>query len=671
MEERSRSYMLRDIIIYGLPILIVVLIFVVLAPRGPKLVKEAIHISFPTHFYTIVPDPVDRNLVWFGTNAGVRLYDKFTDSWKTITVHDGLKNNVVMCMVVVGRKVWFGTWDGISIYDKRSGEWRWITTKDGLPNPHIRSMAFDRWTGDVWVGTDGGGAAVYSPKTGRWESYSSSDGLPSDFISSIGVGERYIWFGTSVGEVTRFDKSKKEFVMEKISTKFRDQPIGFPVEQIVVDGRNVWLVTSGSGVTRLVQRAGFESTGFLEKVPYTTSDGLADNRVYCMAFDSRTVWFGTYGGVNRYTRQGDKLLIPPAFYPFVAKEHETFEEADRVESIAVDGDYVWAGTFGYGVGRFDKKVGRWEKVSPALMDNYIGHLFIDPSVPEIWFSFGYRGHGANVLNLKDWSWRWYGKKDGLPSEKVRAVVKDRGRIWFATWDGALELDRERGIRKIYTTADGLPGNDVNCIAISGNKVCFGTISGLALLDRSTGSLRRYLEKKRITACAFDGEKIWAGTDGFGVMLLNPSTGEVKTFKDKPILSDGDVSSIAVTEDAVWVGFRAKYLVSPTGRMRSKGGGIGRYDKGKGRWKIYRKRLWPISLFVSGLPNNNVSSLFSDGKNLWIGMEGGGGCMIRPEGSWKEYGKGEGLKNLDVMAISAYGGYIWFGTKLGVIRIKER
>jgi|GEM_PF-6842244 ligand-binding sensor domain-containing protein len=671
MEERSRSSLWRNLFIYGLPILVTFIIFVVLAPRGPKLVKEAIHISFPTHFYTIVPDPVDRNLVWFGTNAGVRVYDKNTDTWKAITVYDGLRNNVVMCMVVLGKEVWFGTWDGICVYDKRSGTWRWITTKDGLPNPHIRAMAFDRWTGEIWVGTDGGGAAVCNPKLGRWERYGSEDGLPSDFISSIGVGERYVWFGTSVGEVTRFDKKSRRFVMEKITTKFKDQPIGFPAEQIVVDGNNVWLVTSGSGVTRLVQKAGFESTGFLEKVVYTTSDGLADNRVYCMAFDSGTVWFGTYGGVNRYTRQGDKLIIPPAFYPFVAKEHETFEEADRVESIAVDGDYVWAGTFGYGVGRFDKRKGRWEKVAPALMDNYIGYSFLNPSVPEIWFSFGYRGYGANVLSLKDWRWRWYGKKDGLPSERVRAVVSDGGKIWFATWEGALELDRRTGKTRVYTTANGLPGDDVNCIAISGEKVCFGTISGLAVLDKSTGVLSRYLPKKRITACAFDNGKIWVGTDGFGILLLDPSTGDVETFKDKPILSDGEVSSIALAGDSVWVGFRAKFSVSPTGRMRSSGGGVARFDKRSGKWRIYRKRHWPISLFAPGLPNNNVTSIFSDGKSVWIGMEGGGGCRIGPDGGWKEYGTREGLKNMDVMSVAFYGGYVWFGTKLGVVGIKEK
>jgi len=91
--------------------------------------------------------------------------------------------------------IWLGGGDNsgaLAVYD---GNWQTVTAVA----EEIRSLAIDG-TGDVWVGTWGGGVyrhdhAVANVNSG-WQSYKVKAGLASDYIVTIAANATDVWFGT-------------------------------------------------------------------------------------------------------------------------------------------------------------------------------------------------------------------------------------------------------------------------------------------------------------------------------------------------------------------------------------------------------------------------------------------------------------------------------------------
>ena len=90
--------------------------------------------------------------------------------------------------------IWIGTRGGLAKFDGQ--HWSvYSTTNSGLPNDDIRSLVIDQ-SGNVWVGTYGGGLAKFDGRS--WSVYNTSNsGLPDNFIKSLAVDSHgNIYIGT-------------------------------------------------------------------------------------------------------------------------------------------------------------------------------------------------------------------------------------------------------------------------------------------------------------------------------------------------------------------------------------------------------------------------------------------------------------------------------------------
>ena len=126
------------------------------------------------------------------------------------------------------------------------------------------------------------------------------------------------------------------------------------------------------------------------------------------------------------------------------------------------------------------------------------------------------------------NWKTYGKKDGLPSDKIFAVRADEDRIWVGTNQGLALL--EDGEWKVYTEEDGLAHRGVLAIDVSPvtGDVWVGTMSGLNRF--SGGKFETFtqfnsgLANDVIYAVNCDGKDIWTATGG-GASVLDTYTGK--------------------------------------------------------------------------------------------------------------------------------------------------
>lgn len=286
---------------------------------------------------TIAPD----NAAWIGTYGGGLTRFDGKSRWTTYTPYgagptgnyrssyvrykagDGLGDLwVYQTLFLPDGTMWAATWKGASRFNGRS--FTTYSTGDGLVDKWVYSMAVDR-EGRFWFGTEGG-VTSYNGRT--WKSWTHKDGLGADFprpakspvpyapsphhqqsekaiadynpnyvLSTAIDGDQNKWFGTWGGGLSRFDGTR----WTTFSTK--DGLAGNVVNSLAFDRRGVLWIGTDAGVSRVDPKgcAGARAAT-CRFTTLTTVDGLYHDAVYAVAVDaSGAKWFGTYGGVSRYT----------------------------------------------------------------------------------------------------------------------------------------------------------------------------------------------------------------------------------------------------------------------------------------------------------------------------------------------------------------------------------
>jgi len=144
---------------------------------------------------------------------------------------------------------------------------------------------------------------------------------------------------------------------------------------------------------------------------------------------------------------------------------------------------VWGATNGGGVVYFDGS--EWDVLNhgstPLANDNvHVVCVAADLS-GSVWFG---TQMGATVLR-SDGSWASYSTMDGLPSNRIDAVVVDStGLKWFGTPGGIARFNDVSFT--VYTADSGVSSDVINALAVGpGNTIWAATVTGLLKYDGST------------------------------------------------------------------------------------------------------------------------------------------------------------------------------------------
>lgn len=303
-------------------------------------------------------------------------------------------------------------------------------------------------------------------------------------------------------------------------------------------------------------------------------EGLPQNTARVLLQDKNGyVWVGTEDGLVRFDGYD--------MYPF-RRQHGNLETlSDNYISALAEGrkGRIWVGTMGGGLNSLDPETGRVQRLkqlgkadifsivvdtdSDSLWlgtDSGLYHLSnrsiatgdIDPGIrvspvpllladgsilekrvsgivlqgEELWLST--RGQGIGLYNLKTKEVVWYVSGDsGLEDSTFNTLVADsQGGIWAGGQNrGLVRIIREGGqvrFQHYNTDNSGLAANDV-----------------MAITDA-------------------DGGKLWVGTWGGGLALLNPGDGEVDLYRPDPADPNSFKSDIVIDllrsrDGQVWVG----------------------------------------------------------------------------------------------------------------------
>jgi ligand-binding sensor domain-containing protein len=216
--------------------------------------------------------------------------------WRNFTTKDGLLNDHVYTVRIVGDSVLAGTHDGLAVYSK--GRWHTYTTKDGLAHNGVVSIDYSKTTGDVWIGTLGG---LNRWSGGKFETFNQfNSGMPNDLVYSVYCDGKDIWVATG-GGAGHYDTFSKQW---DIFTE-QNAPMHEPWTYGVSTGNGkAYIAAWGGGVIEynLKTRKFRDYTdpdGFME-IDLQPDDGVIHDITTATTYSDSILWVSTYFGLSRY-----------------------------------------------------------------------------------------------------------------------------------------------------------------------------------------------------------------------------------------------------------------------------------------------------------------------------------------------------------------------------------
>ncbi len=401
----------------------------------------------------------------------------------------------------------------------------------------------------------------------------------------------------------------------------------------------------------------------------TIKDGLSQSSVFKIMQDSRGfLWFATQDGLNRY----DGYL----FRIFYRKEKldSTSISNTWINWITEDKDgYLWIGTSGGGVNRFDPATELFEHYMneaenpKSLGNDRVLTIFID-SQNNVWV--GTDGGGLNKFNRAEKNFTVYKNNPAdslsLSHNSVSSILEDHeGNLWIGTVGGGLnKFDRNSGKFIHYHNnprdPHSLSSNEVSVIfEDKDHNLWIGTKEGINIYNPKKDNFKRYLADPQKSNSlsnnyirSINQDKygfIWIGLYG-GLNRYNPKTKRFEVLhKDPTDKSSWDNRIIwDITEDnsgLLWLGTN---------------NGIVKIS----RTKFMHLKNDPDN--PTSLSNDFIWSIYEDSKgSVWIGTHGGGlNKFNRATGRFRRYlpnDKKNSIPGKRVLSITEDSrGYLWLG-----------
>lgn len=258
------------------------------------------------------------------------------------------------------------------------------------------------------------------------------------------------------------------------------------------------------------------------------------------------------------------------------------------------------------------------------------------------------------------AWRTISRHDGLPSDKVLAVLVHRGGVWAGTEKGLARIEGGRVV-DVLDTADGLPFAAVSSLAADAETgdLWIGTLGGLARL--SGGRIDAFtqldsgLANDVVYGVAVDGPTVWIATAA-GLSQYDPRPQAWQIFDtSNTLMHEPWCYAVDVREGTVYVAVW--------------GGGVVVREAESGRFRSHRDPdgEMEIDLFRDdGLVHDVTSAISVTDEAMWVGTYFG---LSRYDGRrWRTYNQDDsGLAGDFINFLRARGAIVWIATDQGLSR----
>jgi ligand-binding sensor domain-containing protein/signal transduction histidine kinase len=435
---------------------------------------------------------------WVGTDGGgLNLFDRKTGRFTRYKHNPGnphsLSNNRIRAVIEDKNGVlWIGTLGGgLNVFDRQNRQFTAFKYDPlnlySLANNEVQTI-FEDNTGILWVGTRVGGLNKYDSQRKKFKVFKYNP-LKPNFLSAGKIraihvdADGTLWLGTNGGGLNKW-KQGEGWTQYRNETGKKDSLSHDRVYVIEEDkNRNLWVGTFGGGLNKLdKQRKVFTHY----KHNPADSRSISHNRVRTICEDNDgLLWIGTWeGGLNKFYPEKEEFVR----YKYDPKDIHSLSY-NKVYCLFVDGKGVlWIGTWGGGLNRYNKDIDGFTRFRRNEEEDNGGCLSSDRvfciyenkvGAPYLWV--GTEGEGLNRFDVENNRWKTYTVKHGLPNDVIYGILEDEdGHLWLSTNKGISRFHMASEIFKNYDTTDGLQSDEFNGGAYYKSKngvMYFGGVNG--------------------------------------------------------------------------------------------------------------------------------------------------------------------------------------------------
>jgi len=375
--------------------------------------------------------------------------------------------------------------------------------------------------GSLWVGTNGG--VLHRAPDGCWRKYTRLDGLPASEVRGLSIKD---------GEVTaRLPRaaarlSRGEWVASSPAT-----------EPGMAEGQTCRSVEwNGRRVTALLSELRIEGDGGASRSIELPSHS-AGTHVSALLPRGERLWAASFGDglweLNGAEWRRAPLELPPA--------------AAEITALAEDSHSIWAGS---------RRAGLWEYTAGAWKQHLRPDEPYDHNTQAL---AGYRG-SLFAASLEDGlavrsgaAWSHLGKPV-LSSNAPRQMAELQGMLYLRHGSGQVDrLERGRWTRDVFRS---LPRKQVSALTVDNTRLYAGQWGGWSEFEGKewTHYLKiPVLQGLVVTALCPDGDTLWVGTQGGGLVAFDRRTRTARRYDERHGLTDDWITSLARSGNRLYAG----------------------------------------------------------------------------------------------------------------------
>ncbi|WNJ20446.1 two-component regulator propeller domain-containing protein [Pontibacter sp. G13] len=335
--------------------------------------------------------------------------------------------------------LWAGSYNGgVNYFSKWDKPFlRYRAQVDGLNNNHVTSLEEDD-SGQLWIGTDGGGVNILNPQSGAFRYIGLDEGLQNQAILSLLADrEGRMWVGTYDGGIDVFGSDLRHIDRFTHDPNHPKSLSGRHVNAIYQDLRGLIWIGTMSGGLNLFDPDTKTFTQFQHRP--NDSSSLIDNFIYGI-FEDRL----------------GRLLVQ------TGKGLEVFDYRTLTFS------------------RFNSSPEGHFDIPGVIMEDSQGNLWV-----------GSKERGLFRVDRTGVQITTYTEADGLPSNSISGILEDAsGNLWISTHRGLCKFEEgvikpERKQFHVFSPEDGLQGSEFKRGAycqLSDGTLAFGGQYGFNLFD---------------------------------------------------------------------------------------------------------------------------------------------------------------------------------------------
>ncbi len=438
-----------------------------------------------------------QGYLWFGTaGGGLNRFDPQTESFTYMLLDpenpESASNNISAIREDRSGVLWVGTWGGglyqIETHSKRRSRYVHRQGDATSISQNNISVIYEDATGEIWIGTDLQGISKIDRSASKFRTISSLEDDQSDFtfmsIRSFWEDTRGIlWLGTAGGGLYRYDRRNNSSKNYRAHIGQKNALQSDVLRSLYQDKSGIMWIGSARGLIR------FDPIQETFKHIYINPENPLDpsNFVNYKIFELETmpgyIWFGTNGGgVCRYNKKTGELKN--YLHDTVNMVEVQLNFVRTLHHYKKDPNILWVGAFG-GFSRFDLQNETFKSYvnnpnDPRSLSSNNIMSFTEDKKGNLWITT--YGGGINYFNPQTEEFQILTvENSGLPNNSVYGFLTDNnGYYWLSSNRGLSKFDPTNLTFKNYTVEDGLQSDEFNGGALYKSKtgeMFFGGIGG--------------------------------------------------------------------------------------------------------------------------------------------------------------------------------------------------